>query len=146
MNTLPFQPPTAYARLGWHATRSKILCDTSLAPWFKAGQECCLATVNTTLHRWELRARSGQSAERVAVAGTAQVFVVWDWQNQAHGFCIRPPKTATLRLGEITITRWHSFEALARHFALPEIEDVAAANPVLFEELKQRLKSLERAG
>ncbi len=141
----PFQPPSAYQKVGWFSQKSPVSCDKNLGGNFLAGHHYLIAVQPINLARTEYRPRTGRPQEVVKVVGSSEVFLIWDHSNRAHAFALKLPRLETPTLDGIAIHSWHTYAELIHHFVLPDVPDVAEEDPARFATYLAKLTAMERA-
>ncbi|MDR1282425.1 MAG: hypothetical protein LBK99_16625 [Opitutaceae bacterium] len=141
---VPFCRPSDIQRVAWLDETTKIRCRRSWkGAGFVAGRNYPISSRLLERQKIEQRKRYGHGMERVQTTGRELLFVVTNrHRNAKHGFthnelsraeCTRYPG----------VSAFHPIPKLVRHFDLPDVSDVATAEPGTFYEMMRRMELLE---
>jgi len=130
----PFVKLNEVQRLGYLDEERYIVCRNSMGEHFKAGCTYELNTRTVRAKKIEYRKRHGRPDEEVLVTGHCLVVDVTSG-DVTESFTANPD--------------FHDFpsrqlQSLVWHFSIPEVHDVAVADPERFEDMKMRLRALHK--
>jgi hypothetical protein len=142
----PFARPSPVQRVAWLDEQETITCTSEFAGDFKRGNSYVIRTHIITGKKLEYRHRPGHSKkEEVLVSGQEVVVAIVGENGHKHIFTQFPitEKMADLHYTYVRTKRAHTLEDLIVNFAMPEVQDIAEADPASYLKYRNRLEALQ---
>jgi hypothetical protein len=156
----PFYPLNEVQRLGYLDEEDMIVCKRDGLNGFKKGDICPISSETIDIERHEKRLNLVGKSEDVSFQGKELAFYIEDANGDKHSFCGVPPDQVQARTGssqtryvDTSLTandsraaaRRHDLQALIRHFAIPDVADVAQINPDRYNDFVDQIRAIENA-
>lgn len=141
----PFNRPSPVQRVAWLDEQNTIECLHDFGP-FKAGQKYPIETRVITGKKLEKRHRPGYGQEEVLVSGQELVVAVEDKATREyHTFTQFEPSVETKDsiVEHFYVSGYHLLQDLITNFKMPEVQDIAEADPAGYIKYRKRLEALQ---
>ena len=142
--TAPFTRPSPVQRVAWLDEQDSIKCTRSFAT-FKAGESYPIRTESIMGKKTETRHRPGFGPEEVLVTGQEVLVAIRDTEGDDHAFTQFPVTEEMDEWHNYTADYAHTLSDLITHFAMPEVLDIAEADPKTYNLYRKRLENLQTA-
>lgn len=147
IQSAPFNRPSPVQRVAWLDEQNTIEC---LREWagFRVGESYQLQTRVITGKKLEKRHRPGHGQEEVLVTGQELVVAVFNHHVNVWSIFTQYQPSDETRM-EIAnhfsgpSTNYHLLADLITSFKMPEVQDIAEADPALYMKFRKRLEALQ---